>query len=304
MQTDWISRKCPNCETTSVSDTPVAKSSRPAESMSFAEVKANFVGLRSDQIFFSYFRCKECDLVYAPKYFSERQLTELYREMPNNLMGEDKDTISKTHSGYVKWLSKKIDFIDNYLEIGPDIGLVAREIRETFDIQDLAMIEPNKVVHNELKENISHERVKVYEKISELSSSVMFDLVAGIHVYDHLLDPVKDLLEIRTHAIGEANLLIVVHNEDSVLRKVMKSKWPPFCLQHPQLYNADTLGKLLAKAGWHLQYVSKSRNWWNLDHFAKVASEIVGIPAGWSKIFPAVEFPIKLGNIIALAKRR
>ena len=303
MQSDWIVRSCPNCESNSVSDSPVAKSARPAESMTFAEVKANFVGLRSDQIFFSYFRCRECELLYAPKYFSENQLAELYREMPDNLMGEDKATVSKTQSGYVNWLSKKVSQIDNYLEIGPDIGLVAGEVQKKFKVQGSVMIEPNKSVHNNLKENLSNSRVEVYEYISELKSSDKFDLMAGIHVYDHLLDPVKDLLEMRSHATDQANLLIVVHDEKSLLRKAMKSKWPPFCLQHPQLYNPSTLREILRKAGWELEHLSKSTNWWHLDHFAEMGSGVIGLPTKWSKILPSVELPTRLGNMIALARR-
>ena len=303
MQSDWIVRSCPNCESNSVSDSPVAKSARPAESMSFAEVKANFVGLRSDQIFFSYFRCKGCNLLYAPKYFSEAQLAELYREMPDNLMGEDKATVSKTQSGYVKWLSKKVSSIENYLEIGPDIGLVAEKVQKRFKVQGSVMIEPNKSVHNDLKENLSNSRVEVYEYISELKSSDKFDLMAGIHVYDHLLDPVKDLLELRSHAADHANLLIVVHDEKSLLRKAMKSKWPPFCLQHPQLYNPSTLREILRKAGWELEHLSKSTNWWHLDHFAEMGSGVIGLPTKWSKILPSVELPTRLGNMIALARR-
>ena len=303
MQSDWIVRSCPNCESNSVSDSPVAKSARPAESMTFAEVKANFVGLRSDQIFFSYFRCRECELLYAPKYFSENQLAELYREMPDNLMGEDKATVSKTQSGYVNWVSKKVSQIDNYLEIGPDIGLVAGEVQKKFKVQGSVMIEPNKSVHNDLKENLSNSRVEVYEYISELKSSDKFDLMAGIHVYDNLLDPVKDLLEMRSHATDQANLLIVVHDEKSLLRKAMKSKWPPFCLQHPQLYNPSTLREILRKAGWELEHLSKSTNWWHLDHFAEMGSWVIGLPTKWSKILPSVELPTRLGNMIALARR-
>lgn len=303
MQSDWIVRRCPICESNSVVNTPVAKSARPAESMTFAEVKANFVGLRSDQIFFSYFRCKECDLLYAPKYFSETQLAELYQEMPDNLMGEDKATVSKTQSGYVKWLSKKVSQIDNYLEIGPDIGLVAGEVQKKFKVQSSVMIEPNKSVHNDLKENLSNSRVEVYEYINELKSGDKFDLIAGIHVYDHLLDPVKDLNEIKSHASDYANLLIVVHDEKSLLRKAMKSTWPPFCLQHPQLYNPSTLREILRKAGWELEYLSKSTNWWHLDHFAEMGSGVIGLPTKWSRILPSVEIPTRLGNMIALARQ-
>ena len=223
--------------------------------------------------------------------------------MPDNLMGEDKATVSKTQSGYVNWLSKKVSQIDNYLEIGPDIGLVAGEVQKKFKVKGSVMIEPNKSVHNDLKENLSNSRVEVYEYISELKSSDKFDLMAGIHVYDHLLDPVKDLLELRSHAADHANLLIVVHDEKSLLRKAMKSKWPPFCLQHPQLYNPSTLREILRKAGCELEHLSKSTNWWHLDHFADMGSGVIGLPTKWSKILPSVELPTRLGNMIALARR-
>jgi Methyltransferase domain len=303
MRSDWVIRICPNCKSGKISDIPDAESARPAESMSFAEVKENFVGLRNDQVFFSYFRCKGCNLLYAPKYFSESQLEELYRDMPDNLMGEDKSTVSKTQSGYVDWLSMRVNSSSHYLEIGPDIGLVAGEIKNRFKTQVLAMVEPNKSVHNELKANINHERLKVYEYISELEPSDIFDLVAGIHVFDHLLSPVHYLHEIRAHATDNANLLVVVHDEDSLLRKAMKSKWPPFCLQHPQLYNPSTLREILQRAGWKIEHLSKSTNWWNLDYFAETGSKVVGLPTKWSKILPSVELPIRLGNLIALARR-
>jgi len=127
--------------------------------------------------------------------------------------------------------------------------------------------------------------------------------MSGIHVYDHLLDPVKDLIKLRSHAADYANLLIVVHDEKSLLRKAMKSKWPPFCLQHPQLYNPSTLREILRKAGWEIEHLSKSTNWWHLDHFAEMGSRVIGLPTNWSKILPSVEIPKRLGNMIALARR-
>jgi hypothetical protein len=282
---------------------PVAKSARPAETMSFAEVKANFVGIRSDQIFFSYYRCKKCELLYAPIYFNANQLADLYQTMPDNLMGEDKATVSKTHSGYVKWLSQKISSIDNYLEIGPDIGLVAREVQSRFNPETLVMVEPNKSAHSDLQENLSKEKLRIHEYLSGLKSNDKFDAVAGIHVFDHLLDPIESLIGIRAIATDQAKLFLVVHDEKSYLRKIMKSNWPPFCLQHPQLFNPKTLGQLLLKAGWQLEITSKSINWLHLDRFAKMGLGVIGLPTKWGKVLPSLEVPIRLGNILALARR-
>ena len=299
---DWRLRNCPLCGESEFSQKPEVSSPKRAEMLSFQEVKSYFIGLRNEQVFFSYNRCQNCGLLYCPRYFSEEQLKILYSEMPDNLMGEDKATVSKTQSGYVEWLSRRVNSIESYMEIGPDIGLVAVEIQKRYEVVNSAMIEPNRSAHRALRENLLKGKLQVYEYISEVSVLEKFNLIAGIHVYDHLLEPMKDLIELRNHAQDDAELLLVVHDEKSFLRRVMKSKWPPFCLQHPQLYNSKTLGELLLRAGWRLENLSKSTNWWHLDHFAKMGSAVVGLPTSWSKVLPSIEFPTRLGNMIALAR--
>ena len=78
----------------------------PAEKMSWIEVKDYFIGLRKEQVFFSYYRCLDCKLLYCPWYFSADQLSKLYSEMPDNTMGEDKSTVSRTQSAYARWIFK------------------------------------------------------------------------------------------------------------------------------------------------------------------------------------------------------
>jgi len=303
MDSDWLSRSCPNCKSSSIFENPVVKSKRPAESMKFFDVREKFIGLREAQVFFTYFRCKHCGLLYAPRYFSADQLAQLYGDMPDNLMGEDKATISKTQSGYVKWLGRRLKAIDSFLEIGPDIGLVAAEMQKRYTLKNAVMIEPNRNVHHVLKENLSRTSIQILEHLSELEPGEKFDLIAGIHVYDHLLDPLTDLFKLREHANKDGLLLIVVHDEKSLLSTILQSKWPPYCLQHPQLYNAVTLEKLLNQAGWKLEYISKSTNWWHLDHFAIMGSKIAGIPSGFARFIPSLEVPMKLGNLIATFRK-
>jgi hypothetical protein len=275
----------------------------PAEFLSFSEVKDSFVGLRSRQIFFSYYRCQSCSLLYCPWYFGERQLADLYQDMPDNLMGEHKPTVTKTQSGYVKWLSEYLPIANNYLEIGPDIGLVAKSVVEHFRISKALLVEPNLAVHRELRDAVSG--VQSVEIVSYLSESFdkVFDLVVGVHVYDHLLNPVRDLLEIKSKSVPKARLLIVVHNENSLLRRILGKKWPPFCLQHPQLYNPVTLRTLLSNSGWHLDVAARSTNWWSLNHLMHLGLKILGLPLGIGRIFPNIEIPLRLGNTIAIATR-
>jgi hypothetical protein len=298
----WTRRVCPICQSDNVPIKPDSTTSRPAEFMSWDEAKSNFIGIRRDQVFFSYFRCLDCGLLYCPYYFTPAQIKELYAEMPDNTMGEDKQTVSKTQSSYVKWIMQPGISSKRYLEIGPDIGLVTREVVRKQKPNSVSLVEPNYAVREELLENskpvMDIEIVDFIQSLSEKS----FSLVVGVHVYDHLLDPLKDLTLLRMRVDSGAHLSIVVHNEKSILRFLLQAKWPPFCLQHPQLYNPESLGFLLAKSGWEVTKIGRTTNWAHLKHFIAMGASVLGVSPKIAKFVPNIEVPIKLGNMICLAR--
>ena len=301
--TDWDRRNCPICGSSAIATTPDSKARLQAELMSWIDVKDFFIGLRNDQVFFSYYRCQECQLLYCPWYFSKDQISQLYAAMPDNTMGEDKSTVSRTQSAYANWImGRKNTSNKKYLEVGPDIGLVAHQIVKIAKPDAISFIEPNRSTRAELLESVNTvDSVEVVDFIEELSGKD-FSLIVGVHVYDHLLDPVGDLTELRRRVNSGASLSIVVHNEASLLRKLMGPKWPPFCLQHPQLFNPKTQEKLFAKSGWQLLEVKRSTNWYHMKYFVSMVASILGISTAISKIFPNIEFPIRLGNTISIAK--
>lgn len=300
----WERRSCPLCKSSQIADKPEVQAKHTAESMSWEDVRDSFIGLRHDQVFFSYYRCPECHLLYCPWYFSTDQLTTLYAQMPDNLMGEDKFTASKTQSGYVRWFMKNLGSVGAFLELGPDIGLVTKEVVAQTKLERMSLVEPNLEVHGELRSNATgaHE-IEIFQYLEEVSSK-NFDLVIGIHVFDHLLNPLNDLKMLAALSHSNAHLGLVVHNEASLLRKVIGKKWPPFCLQHPQLYNPNTLRSMLDAGGWRLEKVARSTNYFHLDHIAKMALGVFGLPQSLGKIVPRIESPINLGNMIALGERR
>ena len=300
---DWARRNCPICGSTAIATTPNSKARLQAELMSWVEVKDFFIGLRNDQVFFSYYRCQECQVLYCPWYFSKDQISLLYAAMPDNTMGEDKSTVSRTQSAYANWIMGR-EKVSNkkYLEVGPDIGLVAHQIVKIAKPEAISFIEPNHSTRAELLASVSSVgEVEVVDFIEELTGRD-FSLIVGVHVYDHLLDPVGDLKEIRQRVNAGANLSIVVHNESSMLRKLMGPKWPPFCLQHPQLFNPVTQKTLFERSGWQLLEVKRSTNWYHMKYFVSMVASVLGLSTSISKIFPNIEFPIRLGNTISIAR--
>ncbi len=302
VNSDWDRRACPLCGSSKLPIKPNSSAKHPAEFMPWETAKSYFIGLRSDQVFFSYFRCDDCRLLYCPWYFNPKQISELYAAMPDNTMGEDKSTVSKTQSAYARWIMRPGVSNERYLEVGPDIGLVAKEIVSLNIPKHITFLEPNQSVKAELIANVREvQGIEVVDFIESMNES-NFSLVAGVHVYDHLLKPLQDLQKLRKNVTSGAHLAIVVHNEKSSLRKLLRSKWPPFCLQHPQLYNPETLKEILKIAGWKVVSTEKSTNWYHLKHFVSMGAGVLGVSPRISKLAPNIEVPIKLGNIISLSQ--
>jgi hypothetical protein len=301
---NWEHRPCPLCNSEQHILLANSRAKIPAESLNFEEVRKYFVGFREEQIFFTFYRCSNCDLLYSPEYFSKKQLDILYADMPDNLLGEDKSIISKTHQGYVKQISKMVKKSSIYLEIGPDIGLVTRSVISQFRPNRIILIEPNLAVREELLHNSkSNADVTIIDDVDVLGEQRP-DLIVGVHVYDHLLDPLDELNKLNSKSAPGAKIALVVHNEKSLIRKILGKKWPPFCLQHPQLYNKKTIKRMLELAGWKVVSIQPTINWFSLRHFARMGGGLIGINPKLFSLVPNIQIPIKLGNMICIAEKR
>lgn len=301
-ETIWDLRNCPSCGISSTGR-PEVSSAIPAESLTFDEVKDYFIGIRSEQVFFSYTRCANCGLLYCPYYFNENQLDLLYADMPDNLLGAEKSTAAKTQIGYFKWFSKFVEEVDGYQELGPDIGLVTEAVLGHYTPTRVILVEPNSAMHGLLSSLKKPEsELYLYRDLNE----VPFDqitLTIGVHVFDHLLNPSAQLSFLAKQTSPKGYVGIVVHNEKSLLKKLLGTKWPPFCLQHPQLFNQKTLTRLMENHGFHQIKISKSINHFNLKHIGSMGIDLLGWPTFLKRFFPEIEVPISLGNQISIFRK-
>lgn len=242
-----IERACPLCGADCSSMKPEISSARPAEVLSVDELRSLFLGIRRDQVFFSYVRCSGCDLLYCPVFFSSATLGLLYEEMPDNTSVAGLPATALTQRRYVTLLNQS-RVKNHLLDIGSDIGLLGEAFLERYG-GEVSCVEPNKTVWPEIGKRLG-EDTRIFETVDDVPKNLELTAMSAVHVIDHLLDPRDYLVKLRKQASQHTELLIVVHNEKSVLRKLMGRKWPPFCLQHPQIFNSATLSRLLVKSGW------------------------------------------------------
>lgn len=300
----WLKRTCPCCGSDEVDPKTKFMAPNVADDMSFEEVAEFWRGFRKDSCFFTFSRCADCGILYCRNYFTEEQLQSLYSNMGDNSAGVADAVLEKTQRGYYLFLQKcGFNTQGSYLELGPDTGLLTKNFALA-GVPKISLIEPNHEVRVELLEaTIPCRDVEVFDDLNQLRIDSKFSTISGIHVFDHLVNLQPEIERIAAISDRDAKILIVVHDESSMLRRLLRKKWPPFCLQHPQLFNPKTISNSLRISGFTEIKVKKSTNWFPVRHIGTLVSSLFGIRSGWVRLLPNREVPLRLGNMVVVASK-
>ena len=157
-------------------------------------------------------------------------------------------------------------------------------------------------MHTELFKSVGENPAfHVVDYLQDVVQKETYDVCIAVHVIDHLLDPLEDLIKVRKMMTSGGQIYVVVHNQRSLLAKLMGNRWPPYCLQHPQIFDPFSIEELLTQAGFSKISVSRTTNWLGLNHSLTTILKLLRIPSkilGW---IPNVAVPIKLGNMMVSA---
>jgi hypothetical protein len=190
----------------------------------------------------------------------------------------------------------------DYLEIGPDVGHIVREAARRGNFGHFWLFEPNRAVHEVLRAATNGKPATILPDMTDLSAvpDGSVGLAVIVHVLDHLLDPLPMLAEIRAKLHSGGALMMVTHDERSLLARVLGARWPAYCLQHPQLYNPATIERMCARAGFADVRVGRSANHFPLDFLGRQALGALGLRDAPVPL-PKRAVKLRLGNIITLA---
>lgn len=301
-ETAFADRPCPLCHETS--SAVEAASVRPASDMTMPELQRVWSGFFKEKVFFSYVRCAGCGLLYAPKFFTDEQLGMLYASLEPNMNVVSDSAIDATQRGYFDAAAAAGSLEGGYLEIGPDVGHVTRHAAREGAFDHFWLFEPNQAVHAALAGACEGKPHTISTHMTDLSAvpDGTVGLAVMVHVLDHLLDPVAMMEQLHTKLRPGGAVMIVTHDESSLLRKVMGAKWPPFCLQHPEIYNPQSIRRLVEKAGYSSSRVARSKNYFPLDFMIRQAATLARLNLDAMPL-PKVQLGLKLGNMITVARR-
>lgn len=305
MTQSYLYRDCPICQARTKFLIEVSSTQR-AEDLSYDSLVPYWNGFFKEKIFFSYARCGECELLFAPIFYRLDQLEALYGQMPPNMDLVPMAALVKTQKGYFEELKKFSALKNGYIEIGPDIGIFTENCSREGGFDNYWLCEPNKEVAGALAKSVGNSKFTIIEDMFGFSQ--IPDQSAGaavmIQVLDHLLDPVATLAELKEKLLPDGKILIVTHNEQSLLRKIVGWKWPAFCLQHPQIYNPNSITKLLEKAGYTVNSIEKTKNYFEFSFLLKHLLWAFGIKVESVPSIFNFTIGLKLGNIVTVATPR
>ncbi len=301
-ESSFLNRVCPACGVKPPAKTSIS-SEVVAESLGFEALIPYWNGFFKDKVIFSYSKCTNCSMLYAPVFFNGPQLERMYGQMPPNMSEVPLDALRRTQRGYFEALKNCVTLEGGFIEVGPDIGLFTENCTKEGNFDQYWLFEPNRDVLPALSRVMDGKKFHVihdmfgFSHVPDHSASV----AVMIHVLDHLLDPVATLLELKQKLTPGAKLLLVTHDESSLLRRLFGWRWPVFCLQHPQIYNPATMRFLLNEAGYEVQAQSKTVNFFQFSFLLKHLFWAVGIKVKSVPSFGNFTIGLKLGNMLTIA---
>jgi hypothetical protein len=292
-------RQCPLCKS---KDSVVEVTSKTAVTSKWGLQKIQEIwdGFFKEKVHFNYHRCARCKLLFNKTYLTEEAISFLYSSMNENMIEALEINNKRTQENYVKIISTSISN-EGYIEIGPGVGYFAEKINEVVKFKEIHFFEPNICNHSKLK-NLGN-NVNIYNSLEEIrklpDNSV--SLIVMIMVLDHLTNPLYTLNQLRKKLTKKGHVLAVTHNENSILRKLFRSKWPAFCIQHPQLYNKNTLESIFTSSGFKTVKVFSTANYFGVNFLLSTLLSALNINKNLQH--PKITIKIHLGNIGYIGKK-
>ena len=299
---EFVERLCPHCGAGARARPEIA-SGTPAETIAFDSLKPFWNGFFKEKVFFTYLRCPTCGLLFNRQFFSPSQLDELYAQMPPNMDLVPVSALRKTQRGYFEFLKSRSPLQGGYLEFGPDVGYFLENCVSEGGFERYWLVEPNRAVAPALEAAVGQAPHAIAHDMTGLDQVPAGSVGAAVmvHVLDHLLDPLQTLRDIRSKLAPGGAILVVTHDESSALRRAFSRRWPPFCLQHPQLFRPSTLTTVLQSAGFTDVSVRRSVNYFPVAFLLKQFLWAIGIRAASVPDLGGVVIGLRLGNIMAVA---
>tara|TARA_B100000686_G_C16751868_1_gene953042 strand:- start:1119 stop:2042 length:924 start_codon:yes stop_codon:yes gene_type:complete len=248
--------KCPICNN---DDFEILEKNKYSN-YSIEEIKKIYLSSSDYKIIDQIVKCNKCTLIYLNPRINSNIILKSYQNNPDeNFFSQNQNRYLTFKRSFLK-IKKKINFESlNVLDIGSGDGSFLRVLKEQ-KINYLG-IEPNQWLVN--KSKLEFDLNIVQGTIEKLPSEKKFDVITLWDVLEHLTDLNFSMLEIKKIINKDGYLIINVPDQDSLARKILRSKWPFYLNVHLYYFNEKTLSLLLKN--YNFKLINKTAHWQTLE---------------------------------------
>jgi 2-polyprenyl-3-methyl-5-hydroxy-6-metoxy-1,4-benzoquinol methylase len=224
--------------------------------------------------------CANCGLVFLSSfdhvnkdYYSDAHMNDdpLGKRLPVEYQMDEKRRINFCRKSI---MGKRVldigcgfgDFIKNCSEKAREVCGVDPDLRST--------------------EMIRKKGFRIFGKVQEIPKLRRFDIITMFHVLEHLMDPVEELVRLRTRLDDDGKLIVEVPNSDEALLTLYNnrgfSKFYWSC--HLFLFNETTLKTVLKKAGYKVEAIRQIQRYPLSNHLYWLSKNKPGGHLHWNFI--------------------
>jgi len=222
--------------------------------------------------------CSTCSIVYASEV-PNLCLSSEYNNAIFKSEGEAEDA-SITYFKYIKKeiLSNRVTKKNiNILDIGCGNGFFLN-LLENDGYRLCEGIEPSIEAIN----NNNNNNIKIHHGLFDnIELDNKYDLITCFMTLEHIEDLNSFITKAKKILNKQGTIVFVVHNYESLLNKIFKSKSPIIDIEHYQLFNKKSISFFINKFFSNSLRIIDLKNSYNLEY--------------WLRLFP---FPIKVKKII------
>lgn len=205
-------------------------------------------------------RCQHCQIVYVDEKISQQEISTYYEVADDPVYFSEQGAREKTFKNYLKKLETIFPQKGKLLDIGTNTGLFVKLARDNG--WDAIGLEPNRWAVQYAKKNYDVDLVnKPFSK--GLFRKNSFSVITMWDVIEHFTDPPVEMKKVYDYLAPGGVFAFSTVDPDSLLAKVMGTKWSWYMEMHRVFFNQVSAKYYLEKAGFkniifrpHWRYLS------------------------------------------------
>jgi 2-polyprenyl-3-methyl-5-hydroxy-6-metoxy-1,4-benzoquinol methylase len=250
-------------------------------------------------------KCYVCTFIYAVNIPDIERIKKNY-ENSTFVSTDDSEDAALTYYNLIK---EKIN-IDNFesaLEIGAGSGSFLSKLKK-LGFKKIIGIEPSissiKFAKNEIKPNLIND---VFETAKIEKNA--YDLVCCFMTMEHVHDPMHTIKKCYEILKNNGKIILVTHNSEHLLHKLLGKKSPIIDIQHLQLFSSKSIFHILNNNNFTNIEIFNLKNKYNLKYMVSLLPLPVKIKKIISKILSFMRlqnFKLRfdVGNIMIVADKK